>query len=241
MIEILSVTEVIDPIVSGMTEPFRCRLSDDNLYAVKGRQALIRGLISEAVCAHLARRIGIPIPDFVIAHVDHGLIAAAEDPQFARSIGEGYAFASIWIEPTQPLPQSLIPSLDRRLLATIYAFDHWVKNGDRSLTEYGGNPNLLIELETNSLIAIDHNLAFSPTYTPAELEVHACRNAWLDERQNMVFRDECKTNFDNAMEGLGRFIDGLPEDWLEAEEGLVDEIGSSLARASSDMFWDEMG
>ena len=241
MIETLSVTEVVDPIVSGMTEPFRCRLSDDNMYAVKGRQALIRGLISEAVCGYLAGRAGIPIPDFVIAHVDHSLIAASTDRQFEHSIGEGYAFASLWIEPTQPLPPSLISTLDRRLLATIYAFDHWVKNGDRSLTEYGGNPNLLIALATNSLVAIDHNLAFSTTYNPSELEVHACRNAWLDERQNMVFRDECKSNLDNAMVGLDSFIDCLPDEWLDAEDGLIDDIGRSLARASSQLFWDEMG
>lgn len=241
MIETLSVTEIIDPIASGMTEPFRCRLADDALYAVKGRQALNRGLISECVCAHLARRVGIPIPDFAIAHVDQSLIAAADDPQFNASIGAGFAFASMWIEPTQPLLSSLIPDLDRKTLATIYAFDHWVKNGDRSLTEHGGNPNILIELETNSLIAIDHNLAFSERYEPEELLVHACRKAWLDERRNMVFKEECKRNFDNAMSNLGNFIGCLPDEWLDAEVGYVSEIESCLARPASDQFWDEMG
>ncbi|WP_341859874.1 HipA family kinase [Qipengyuania sp. GPGPB31] len=241
MIETLSVIEVIDPIASGMTEPYRCRLSDDNLYAVKGRQALIKGLISETVCAHLARKMGIPIPDFAIAHIDQVLITAAGDPQFNSSIGAGYGFASLWIEPTQPLPRSLIPELDSRLMATIYAFDHWIKNGDRSLTEHGGNPNLMIELGSNSLIAFDHNLAFSESYSPTELEVHACREAWLDESKNLVFRGECERKFDEASSGLRHFIDDLPTDWLDAEDGLADQIAKTLARSASDQFWDEMG
>lgn len=241
MIETLPVIEVIGPIASGMTEPYLCRLSDENLYAVKGRQALTRGLISEAICAHLAKKSGIPVPEFAIAHIDDAFIKAAEVSGFNSSVGAGFRFASLWIEPTQPLPRSLIPNLDPRLLATIYAFDHWIQNSDRSLTEHGGNPNLMIKLDSNSLVAFDHNLAFARNYSPKELEVHACREAWLDESKNLMFNEECKRKFGEASSDLNRFICELPDEWLDAEGEFVNQIGKILARSDSDQFWDEMG
>lgn len=240
MLETLAVTEVIDPIINGMTEPYRCRLSDDNMYAVKGRQALARGLIAEAVSAHLASKIGIPIPPFSIAEVDQYLISAIDDLGFAKSIGPGFAFASMWIEPATPLLRSLVTSVSSRLLATIYVFDHWIKNGDRSLTEHGGNPNLLIDLRSGALVVIDHNLAFSETYDPAELHVHACRDAWLYERDDMVFTEECRRKFDDAVASVDHCIDNLPDEWLDQENGIREVISHSLRRHSEQQFWDEI-
>ncbi|MEI8635068.1 hypothetical protein P4S72_29545 [Vibrio sp. PP-XX7] len=42
----------------------------------------------------------------------------------------------------------------------LFLFDYWIKNGDRNLTQNGGNPNLFIRSDLQSFIVLDHNLAF---------------------------------------------------------------------------------
>lgn len=238
--EALAVIEVLEKIESGMTTPFRCRLEDENLYAVKGRGALVKGLINEVVCGTLARHLDLPVPPFSIANVDTGLINAVEDREFRFAIGEGPAFASLWCEPAVPINRSRLINLDPAMLAKIYAFDHWTKNGDRSLTELGGNPNMLIDLRDNTLVIIDHNLAFSENYEPNELKVHACREAWLDVQRDLVFKQGCRADFVAAIGIVPEVMASLPDEWLDAEPNAERQILDTLARAMQTDFWEEM-
>lgn len=240
MFDHLSVQEIIEKISSGVTEPYLCRLEDDGLYALKGRQALPRGLISEVICASLGQKLGLPIPEFVIADVDKQLFQAGVNPDFEWSIGEGPAFGSHWRNSTIPITRSWLGRVDSEVLARIYVFDHWVKNGDRTLTELGGNPNLLIDLESDSLVVIDHNLAFSNAYQPAELNLHACRDAWLDERQNLVFNQRCQSAMNDAFATVSELFAELPVDWLDAEPDMEQEIVTVLERFQTPEFWDEL-
>lgn len=236
----LPVIEVIERIESGATSPYRCRLEDEKVYAVKGKGALFSGLISEVVCAKLGKELGLPIPDFAIARVEKELVSAANDKELERAVGEGLAFASVWHEPTVPINRSRLIELDQTLLAKIYVFDHWIQNGDRSLTELGGNPNMLIDLRDNSLVMIDHNLAIFSGYDPEELKVHACREAWLDEGQNLVFKQECKTAFTAAIGKVPEIVQSLPDDWLHSEPQAEERILQVLGRAIYNQFWDEL-
>src|SRR5688500_1767595 len=74
----LDVEELLHLTESGMTEPFFCRLSDGEIYVVKGKQATSAGLIKEAICGRLGQNFGLPVPPFAIAHLDAGL--ASTDP-----------------------------------------------------------------------------------------------------------------------------------------------------------------
>lgn len=223
-----------------MTEPYRCRLDDDRLYALKGRGALPRGLIAEAVCARLGSYLDLPIPECAIAHVGEDLVGANCDLNFTTAIGAGYAFASLWQEPAITVNRSWLERLDRRMLARVYVFDHWIKNGDRSLTELGGNPNLLVALRTGTLRVIDHNLAFSPSYDASELQLHACREAWLDENENLVFKQECEHAMSAAIQSLPTIMGELPEDWLDCVPGIEAEMRTVLERIKFDEFWSEL-
>lgn len=240
MFDILAVTEILGPIESGATEPFRCRLEDEQLYAVKGRGALVSGLISEAVCAELGRRLGLPIPEWSLVEVPEELVDAVSDPLFQRAIGAGTAFGSLWIEPAIPLSRASVTGSDSRCLALIYAFDHWVMNGDRTLTELGGNPNLLLDLKSKTIVAIDHNLAFSSRYTPIDLQTHAGRDRWLDANRDMLFKDACRARFVELLPDVPAILDALPEEWADAAPGSAQHILDCLDRAQSDAFWDEM-
>lgn len=237
MVETHRVIEIIGRTQSGTTQPFQCRLDDDQVYAVKGRDALPRGLISEFVAAHVGRKIGLPIPSFVIADVSPALVVATDDPVFTSSIGAGPCFASLWQEPIADVTRNAIAGFSAELLGKVFVFDHWVRNGDRTLTEYGGNANLFVKLDTNSLVVIDHNLAFSPNYSPFDLMVHACLDAWMDARRNMLFKDEVMEACLRARNSLDEVIPYIPVEWTENEPAMIDEVYDTLSQIEEDSFW----
>jgi len=239
--DLLAVCEIVRPTTSGMTEPFQCRLEDDELYAVKGRGALARGLLAEMYAAELGRSLGLPIPNFVLASVSRALIEVHPDPRVASAIGVGTGFASQWQEPVENLTMPLLPALNRPLLAKVYVFDHWIMNSDRTLTEHGGNSNLLVRLSDRSLVVIDHNLAFSTSHSAEDLRLHACRQAWMDLKGNMLFKPELLTQMQQAMTAVSDLHEALPDEWLEAEPTFPTEVSAALNRVNDDVFWDELG
>jgi len=239
-IDKFEVMEIVRPTVSGMTQPFQCRLEDDQLYAVKGRGALHRGLICEVYSAFLGRFLGLPIPDFAIASMSRRLLESHNDTLVRSSVGHGMVFASSWQEPVDVVTMPILNSIDRYLLATIYVFDHWIMNGDRTLTEDGGNVNLLIRLNDRSLIVIDHNLAFSESYDRHELELHACRQAWLDLRKDYNFTRRLLEKMKSAPEWISSLLEQLPEEWTEDNSKFGSKVLSILNRVNYREFWEEL-
>jgi len=232
--------EVVRPIESGMTQPYLCQLADERLYAVKGRAALNKGLIAEVVSGWLGQNLGIPVPFFALGDLPRSLLEYYEDNELSRAIGSGTLFASLWQEPVEAMVMPLLRKMPNEMLATIYVFDHWIMNGDRTLSEHGGNPNLLIELDSNSLLAIDHNLAFSDTYNPSELSLHACREAWLRKGRDFVFCDRMHENMRRLVENLDEIFTQIPESWIEEENEFLPLIRHTLSRVDKPMFWEEL-
>lgn len=239
-LETHEIVEVVRPITSGVTQPYLCLLSDDRLYAVKGRGALRTGLIAEVVSGWLGKRLGIPIPDFGLAKVPRMMSDHHLDGDFDHSIGRGTVFASLWREPFDMITMPALPNLNVEILAKIYVFDHWIKNGDRTLSDHGGNPNLMIDLDSGDLIAIDHNLAFLEKYQPSELEFHACRSAWKRQSQDLFFVDRLKYAMSDIGRDIEEIIDMLPYEWVEEADDFLASILDSLERASAENFWAEL-
>lgn len=240
MLDYLAVEEIVRPLASGTTEPFQCRLEDDQLYAVKGRGAMARGLLAEAYSAVLGQALALPIPPFVLARLSKGLVASSPAENVGRSLGAGVAFGSLWQQPVEDVSMASLKSFDAEMRAKLYVFDHWIKNGDRALSEHGGNANLLISLTTRTLIVIDHNLAFSTNYSPVELNFHACRSAWANARTDMFFRDVMKKQLEQALTSIVGLETDLPEEWLEVEPTFPQEVLDTLSRVNDEAFWDEL-
>lgn len=236
----LDVTEIVRPIESGMTQPFLCQLADDQLYAVKGRGALAAGLIGEVVAGWLGKQLGLPIPDFVIAEMPPGLVAAYADQMLISAVGAGPAFGSLWQEPVETMGTPLLATFPNEVLAKIYAFDHWIMNSDRTLTEHGGNPNMLVKLDTGGLVVIDHNLAFSGSYHPDELMVHACRNAWTSMSRHYLFREELSGAMGGALLAIDDVVGVLPTEWVEAAPDFLPYVLEVVSRVSQPGFWGEL-
>lgn len=233
------VKEIELPTENGITEPYFCRLDDGNLYVVKGKQAGFMGLIAETVAALLGRSMGLPIPEFAIAEVSKELLAF--NPKAASSIGTGTVFASKFKPGTIEFGPALIDKVPTPLLAELFAFDAWIQNEDRTFTEFGGNPNLFLRVETDELVAIDHNLAFRPGFKLAKnFAVHACRGAWLKQASDLLFKEALRKKMDVALANIQGYESELPEAWLEGAPGFTEQINAALIRYQSDAFWNEL-
>ena len=223
-----------------MTQPYQCRLDDGNLYAVKGRQATHRGLIAEVIAASLGQRIGLPIPEFSICEVSRVLSEHDSRSVALRALGTEPCFASSWVEPSEVFGLSMAKLVGDELLAQIYIFDHWIRNGDRTLTPRGGNVNLLMSLADDQLIAFDHNLAFSPSHDNDDLSLHVGRSAWSRAKNMPGFRDRFTTQGLKALADYDQIFDQLPEEWLVEIPDIKKEISIALDRISADAFWTEL-
>ncbi len=237
----LRVVEIIQPLKSGMTQPYQCRLEDDQIYAVKGRGALPEGLLAEVSAAALGQAMGLPIPDYVIAEIPTALIAAADDVEVARSLGTGTGFASHWQNACELLTPTIRDRQSPELLATLYAFDHWIANGDRTLGDQDGNPNLLYDLLARKLVAFDHNLAFSAGYEASELAVHAGRQSWRVVSKREGFVPRLLEKMKEARLTFNALVGDLPYEWVEERPGFAVGAAAILDRCDTPEFWAELG
>ncbi len=154
------VVEVIRRSDQGATRPFLCRASDDNYYWVKGRGAGTRALCCEWVAGRLAQALHLPIPHFAVLHVPPALVEQSTLEGIA-DLGAGPVFGSQNVPSVREISLGDIRRIPQELRLLILGFDWWIGNGDRSLGERGGNPNLLWAIgEEHELRLIDHNVAF---------------------------------------------------------------------------------
>lgn len=239
----MEVVEILEPTSAGMTEPYTCRLDDGQLYVVKGNGATGKGLIAELCCAWLGRGIGLPIPDYAIAEIPSKLLNDCAFEGVQRSLGGEFVFASLYQHMAMTLSPALVPSVDKRTLARLYAFDHWVANSDRTLGHEDGNPNVMVRLSADKkLIILDHNLAFNLDHNIEELELHVGKGAWAHCSQETDFIADLVTEISARVEKFETIMDRVPEDWLEkAEPDLPSQIRAQLARALDANFWSELG
>lgn len=220
----ITITEVLGKAAQGRTEPFICRGDDDQLYIVKGRNAGFRSLCCEWVVSNLARQAGLVVPEFTIAQVPRALVASS-DRQDIRQLGEGPVFASEKISGAMLITWDDARQLDRWEMAKVLFFDQWVQNDDRTLSDLGGNPNLLITHEPElhkgeetggmqrCLWVIDFNLAFDEVFLrEGFLQNHVFAGllkAWPDG-----FQEHMMAQLPAMLASVPRLFSQLPDEWL---------------------------
>jgi hypothetical protein len=153
----VAATRYVTPLREGGSLPGLVEADDSGLYVVKftGAGQGTRALVAEVIAGELARALGLPVPEQVLASIDPALGLAEPDPEIQELIlasgGEnlgvdflpgasGYTAASGW-------------EVDRALAADVVWFDALLTNVDRSPR----NPNLLLWHER--LWLIDHGAA----------------------------------------------------------------------------------
>jgi len=206
---------------NGVSRPFRCEGEDGFDYFVKLKNAGHECLVKEWVAGPLAQVMGLPAAEVRQVRIPPELIVG--NKEYEADLGQGLAFGSLKVEAAERLSLEFIRSDDDGTLSRILLFDWWVRNSDRALTEIGGNPNLLWEVEPGRVVMIDHDNAFDHAFDAAAFrEFHALRShlgAW-----EPALRGELLAWLEAGLSRLEAIWAEIPEEWL------VDSHGDSRCR-----------
>lgn len=226
----IEIVEVIDRSTQGVTRPFVCRGDDGEVYYVKGACAGRRGLICEWVAGNLGRDLGLPIPPFAVVQVPAELIQIGGMPDLA-DLGPGPAFGSLR-QSLIELPHSAVDQVPPETQWDVLAFDWWVRNGDRTLTAAGGNPNLFWASTGVGLLVLDHNQAFDPEFDTADFQrFHAFARQIPALFGDLVRRAEYAKRLEHALGRWDDILAGVPPEWhyADAEMTVATSFDASAA------------
>lgn len=212
----VEIIEVLRRSEQGVTRPFICRGSDGELYFVKGSDAGRRSLISEWVAGRLGLSLGLPLAPFRIVEMPAELLLAGGMAELA-DLGAGPAFGSMNRESIE-LNAATLGLVPAHLQRDVLAFDWWIRNPDRCLTDQGGNPNLFWDPASDELIVIDHNQAFEADFDRKTfLELHVFSDQAGALFRDIATRSEYNQRFSAALEGWDDIRDSVPEAWFFAD------------------------
>jgi len=129
----------------------------------------------------------------------------------------------------------------------VLAFDWWVRNADRTLSETGGNPNLFWDVEANGLVVIDHNQAFDAEFSVLEfLEQHAFAGAGRSLFGDWIAQAKYVERFEKAYQRWPAICATVPSEWMyvDAEQTVKTDFDfnmatQSLLRYQSETFWSQ--
>lgn len=196
---------------NGVSRPFRCLDTEGTEYYVKLKNVGFDHLVKEWVCGRLAQSMHLRCADIFQVVIPKELVNG--DRELESELGHGIAFASKVVSPAVPLAREFVRLDSNGDLSGILIFDWWIKNSDRSLTNTGGNPNLLWKTDTGEVVMIDHDNAFDTDFDAAHFwKFHALRDqrlAWEPSRRehlrNWLLKGQSRLDF---------IWEELPETWL---------------------------
>lgn len=211
----LEIVEIIKPAVQGRTTPFLCNASDGNTYYVKGYAASVVGLMKEWLGTNLAQAFGLPVPLFQIVFMDRSLVNSYGGLAVSELKG-GYLFASKQVLSVTELKFETVKTIDAQLKLGILIFDLWVENEDRTLSEKGGNPNLLWKSDEAGLYVIDHNLIFDDSFNKVNFwQTHAFNSELINKQYDVVEKIEFEARMKKALACWQSAWDNIPYEWVE--------------------------
>jgi hypothetical protein len=241
---VLEIDEVLGRSEQGITQPYICRASDGRIYYVKGKGAAYQSLVKEWIVGQLAQRLKLPMPPFAILDVPRALFELRGNDSL-RDLGSGLVFGSRQLENVNEITITNVVTLSPELKRDIAAFDWWVMNGDRTLSEAGGNPNVLWSGSERRPYIIDHNLAFDEQVTlPSLISTHIFGNALDEICRDPDLQEEYRLRFDGAVSDLSEILGDVPERWHYLDDALTVETDFStehaealLRRYDTQLFW----
>ena len=242
----LNIISVERKINNGTTNPFLVKCDDNIEYVAKfpGNPEGIKVLINEYVCASLAKKLKLPIPDFEIAQIDNIDSYSILKPYILPI--NGSVFCSRNMEKVGQVPsyRMLQKVSNRDDILKIFIFDVIIGNNDR-------NPgNMLINFKNNSLVMIDHSHVFINEAIWDEYSLNGLvNNKIVVDDMNKFFFDmfSCEISnanisivneFINDVKNLSyydvkKIIDSIPNDWkitINEKKALIDFIYNRITR-----------
>jgi hypothetical protein len=213
----VAATRYVAPLREGGSLPGLVEADDDGLYVMKFRGAGQgpAALVAEVVAGELARAIGLPVPELVLAELDPELAKAEPDIEIqelaAASVGLnlGVDFLPGSLAFTTAAGNSLAPER----AADVVWFDALVMNVDRTPR----NPNLLVW--HGQVWLIDHGAAFyrqhaeEPLAASARAAFALIREHVLLDRAGPIAGADARLA-GAAAEAIAHAVGEVPDEWL---------------------------
>ena len=149
-------TRYVVPLREGGSLPAVVEGDDEGLYVLKFRGAGQgpKALVAEVVAGGIARALGLPLPEIVLAELDADLARNEPDPEIQSLIRASAGLnAALDFLPGAVAFDPAVETVDARLASAIVWFDAFVMNVDRTPR----NTNLLVWHKR--LMLIDHGAA----------------------------------------------------------------------------------
>ena len=238
----LAIVQIVRRSDQGATQPFHCRCEDGRLYFVKGRSAGPRSLLCEWLAGHLARALGLPVPEFAVVKAPPELLSAHTQ---GAELGLLPAFASHAVAITRELIPLYLEQVNEELKRELAVFDWWIRNQDRTLSTNSGNPNLLWDDAENRLVVIDHNLAFDRDFDARTfIDTHVFGSSLIALRDDDAAQERLLRKLRAAKGVWAQACNDAPADWWFADEERTipvdfdrDAALSLLNRCETTDFW----
>ena len=235
----ICIVEILHQMQQGATAPYLCMADNDKKYVIKRQRAGFEGCIKEWLFGKLGQNIGLPIPDCELVYVDNSLLEYNDNYMF--EIGEGMAFGSEHVSDLQEVNYQQLQGFPKNTLQDLYVFDYWIRNADRNLTEFSGNPNLFYKQSSLDMIVLDHNLAFDSEFLiENHNQLHVSKQFWpaqIDYELQQSYEERIKT----ALTNWNDLVADIPGDWKEGVanfDGLINEIKLVLNEYQNKQFWE---
>ena len=221
------VTRYVTPLREGGSLPAIVEADDDGMYVLKfrgaGQGAL--ALVAELISGEIARALGLPVPEIVLAELDGDLARTEPDPEIFALVRDSaglnlaldYLPGSVMFDPAVDRPD---PDLSSRIVW----FDGLVSNIDRTAR----NTNMLVW--HRRLWLIDHGASLYFHHTAGwETIVERARAPFPLIRQHALLTRAARLReVDEAMRAL------LPRETLEAIVSLVPPAWLAESAAEAD-------
>jgi hypothetical protein len=220
----IQVTRYVTPLREGGSLPAIVEASDDGMYVLKFRGAGQgpRALIAELVSGEIARALGLPVPEIVLAELDGELARTEPDREIHALIldSAGLNLALDYL-PGSVTFNPIVQDVDAKLASRIVWFDGLVTNVDRTVR----NTNML--MWHRRLWLIDHG---------ASLYFHHAA-AWMTDRPRPLdpfplIKDHVLLRWASQLEAIDgpmaamltpdivcSIVDAIPASWLAPGDG----------------------
>jgi hypothetical protein len=231
----IEVTRYVTPLREGGSLPAIVEADDDGLYVLKFRAAGhgAKALVAELVSGEIARALGLPVPEIVLATLDADLARTEPDPEIHALIHDsaGLNLALDFL----PGSVSYDPVIHRAppdLAARIVWFDAYVTNVDRTAR----NTNML--MWHRALWLIDHGSTLYFHHSPGwERKPERARNAFdLIKEHVLARRARGLEQIDGTMAAaltpsvLDAVLALVPDAWLANGGGGPDDVRAAYRR-----------
>jgi hypothetical protein len=213
----VTATRYVTPLREGGSLPGLVEADDDGLYVVKFRGAGQgpAALVAEVLAGELARALGLPVPDLVLAELDPELPRAEPDQEIQDllSASAGANLGVDFLPGALPFTPAAAHAIDAAFAADVVWLDALVTNVDRTPR----NPNLLVWHGRTWLI--DHGAAFYRQHGDAPLSdsarapfAHIAEHVLLAFAEPIAAADERLA--ERAQSAIARAGALVPDAWL---------------------------